>query len=534
MATTNVNYKIKVININTHLNIRSGAGTNYPITGKRNNGDTFMADKKTTLSNGTTWYRQKGTDKWSCAKTSSGAKYLKVIEKLSGTTTKQKESSSTKIKTSTVEVTSPTKIDNTASGVSADGIGLPTENDSTVSYQNVIVGASTDTGDIDLSYWMSHYIQNKNNKWPKDITDGSYVITKIGQSVTKEWFDHDFTIGGDNMTKYQKKITSIKRALNAPTAWTSKELYKLTHVDFNRFKMEFPDTDLKGSRAVIFITRPELNLLEAGGTTIRANGTNSRQDVMADLRVYGLLRENIVWGQLLSKKKCCPSEHGLNKHVFNPLLSNQAYSLDVQDDMVDVLETSETVLGYKIQYSKHSTKSTANGSLNIKYKELSDLSITKLHQIWVDYQNNVYLGIYTPVRDNIWRKIIDYMCDIYYFLLAEDGETILFWSKYYGCFPVNVPKSTFSYDRGSEISLPEVNVTYNFIHKEDLSMQSLVEFNQDSGFTGYKNLKYLPVYDTVNGHTTTTWAGVPYVQTLTTDRGLGKTHDLKLRYTKRK
>ena len=45
MAETKVNYKVKVININTHLRIRDGAGTTHNIVGRRNNGDTFEVDR---------------------------------------------------------------------------------------------------------------------------------------------------------------------------------------------------------------------------------------------------------------------------------------------------------------------------------------------------------------------------------------------------------------------------------------------------------------------------------------------------------
>ena len=80
MAETKVNYKVKVINIKTHLNIRNGAGTTHSIIGKRNNGDTFEVDRVKILPSGETWYRQKGKDKWSCAKTSSGQKYIKITK----------------------------------------------------------------------------------------------------------------------------------------------------------------------------------------------------------------------------------------------------------------------------------------------------------------------------------------------------------------------------------------------------------------------------------------------------------------------
>ena len=75
-------YKVKVINIKSKLHIRKGAGSSYAVVGHRKNGDTFIVTQQKKLSNGEVWYKQSGANKWSCAKTKSGKKYLKVIKDL--------------------------------------------------------------------------------------------------------------------------------------------------------------------------------------------------------------------------------------------------------------------------------------------------------------------------------------------------------------------------------------------------------------------------------------------------------------------
>ena len=238
-------------------------------------------------------------------------------------------------------------------------------------------------------------------------------------------------------------------------------------------------------------------------------------------------------------------------HNFNPLLSNMSQSLEIQDDSVDTVDMGETFTGYKMQYSKHNIKSITAGQLSIKFKETYNLAITNMHQLWVDYQSNVYKGIFLPKTEHIWAKELDYACNIYYFLLDQDGETIRFWSKYYGCFPVNVPKSSFSFDSGSQVSFPELSVTYNYIYKSDLSPRTLVEFNHDSG-DGRSNNKYVyvPTYageatsknhkNLNKNHSGSTWVGVPYVQSfrynsgIAPDNGSNGVLGLKLRYRKPK
>ena len=566
MAETKVNYKVKVININTHLRIRDGAGTTHNIVGRRNNGDTFEVDRVKTLPSGEIWYRQKGTDKWSCAKTSSGQKYIKITQNLDKNSGSSKPEKKDGKAPRTPKVTShhddDTKTDNTTV-TGAQYVGVPPETRTSISYESSDNDMSPIDGKDGLinSGWVNRYVMIKNGYPVEDKTSGYVDIginemdsTGRAKSIysSRNYNVHDYSMWDiASREDYQKRLKMIKRNINAPTAWTTNQLYKHTFTHFNRFKMDFPDLNLKSTRAAIFFTRPSLNLLMPDassdiGISIRDSSANIEKaslkkdlgdgGIISDIRIYNLLKENITLGELLSMKTRCSTAHGLDKHNFNPLLSNRAYGIDIKDDVVDVLETGETVTGYKIQYSKHNNKSMGMDAVSVKFKELHDLSITKLHQIWVDYQSDVYKGILNPRYHYIWKRELDYLCNIYYFLLAEDNETILFWSKFYGAFPVNVPKSVLSYDRGgSPVSQPEVSVTYNYIFKEDLSPQALVEFNEDSGLKyvdGNEHVMYRPTYEPYTLHTGTTWVGCPFIESHNRIDGLNnpKSYGLKLRF----
>ena len=125
-------YKVKVINIKSRLHIRKGAGTTYSVIGHRKNGDTFIVTKQKKLSNGEVWYKQSGANKWSCAKTKSGKKYLKVIkdlEKSSGSKKPSGTSVGTPPKPKPVKPQQPgPKTNNVIQDVKANiGKGVPKE-----------------------------------------------------------------------------------------------------------------------------------------------------------------------------------------------------------------------------------------------------------------------------------------------------------------------------------------------------------------------------------------------------------------------
>lgn len=566
-------YKVKVINIKSRLHIRKGAGTTYSVIGHRKNGDTFIVTKQKKLSNGEVWYKQSGANKWSCAKTKSGKKYLKVIqdlEKSSGS----KKPSGTIVGTLTgmpkpvqPPKTPPKKTSNVIQDVKANiGKGVPkeptsaaanpvrfsrseTKSDKLVKGDSIelvnngdIAGVynpygfimytssnfpkieskrSRDTRTYDLNGWSNksicnlintdihHNLKSDNGGWiftgvkngrgqlvkPKDITSIDYTLDPLNQGIDKDDYN------------------AIKRNINLPVCTPRSLLNKRTHLDFNRFKIQYPDELLRNAYGVMFFTRPDLNIMDDDKSADDKVTWYIRHQVKRNLRDFYILLQNPAIGGLLTQRGGNIS--ALKNHNFNPLLSNQAQGIEVVDDSVDLLEYGETFTGYKMHYSKSITKSTAAGTLNIKFKETYDLAITNLHQIWVDYQSNVYKGIFKPKPNHIWAKELDYACNIYYFLLDQDMETILFWTKYYGCFPSNVPKSTFSFDFGSNVQFPDVTVTYNYIYKSDLSPQTLVEFNQDGG-AGKLPFVYTPIgVKSGEGIDTSSWSwvGVPYVAT---------------------
>lgn len=504
-----IKYKVKVINA-TLLNVRNKAGISGKIVAVMKNGDTAIVDDIKTLADGAKWMRISNSNTWCCQKTASGTTYLKIVEDLlkkSSTSSNKDTSSTSSANKNGVASSNPTKgkttkTDNPSSDSTRTTSGIPSTNNtkgvyttgSLVLFHETVTTHHPGSGSFDI---ITH------DNFPSALGDG----------------------GADYSMVYSSEITDalnmICKNLNTPNAYTTQELNKHYHLNFNRFRVGFPDIFMKNTIPVIFFTRPDLNLFLSDGIGGTLPVVNSQ--VSKDPRTHGILLKDIKLGQLLTQD--CMD---LNDHNFNPLLSNFAESLEIQDDSVDLLETGETFTGYKMQYSKHNIKSITSGTLNIKYKESFDAAILNMHQIWVDYQSNVYKGVFSPKMSHIYNAELDYACNIYYFLLDQDFETIRFWSKYYGVFPNNVPKSTFGFDFGSQVQFPELTVTYSYIYKEDLSPTTLIEFNQDAGDKPYE---YIMSYEPTVNHGGRTWVGTPFVESYIYDNGINsKAEGFRLRW----
>jgi len=104
---------------------------------------------------------------------------------------------------------------------------------------------------------------------------------------------------------------------------------------------------------------------------------------------------------------------------------------------------------------------------------------------------------------------LDYASSVYYILCGPDGETILFWSKYFGVFPTNAPSSITSWSKGTQMKIPEYSTTFAYAFKEDFSPLTLAEFNMNN--TGA--YLYRKTYEPSLIGTGKTFTGAPFIDT---------------------
>lgn len=300
----------------------------------------------------------------------------------------------------------------------------------------------------------------------------------------------------------------LRKSLNMDTEGIN-DLFNKNVNYYNRFKLSHPDEILTKGFAHIFFTRPDCNILnETGSFSLTSQMKNDPNMVYAFSHCPEVLREL----QLKSSGDNFTDE-------FNMLLSNKAEGFSLSDESLTYDTYGKSYQHTGVTYGRNNSASKANGDFSIKYTDDRDLHIYHMHKIWTDYINNVYRGKWIPKIEYMYQKIIDYACALYYILVAEDGETILFWSKYYGVFPVNIPSSSFSWDSGSVITAVPLSITYQYSFKEDFNPYTLIEFNSNTIRGGNslnsksgQNYRYEKTFNENYGHTGRTWVGTPYIE----------------------
>lgn len=464
--------------------------------GKYEKGDIFnidMCEIVETDTGGTQyWVRDSDTRKWSILADDSTT-YIKVIEDngnpplFSGNVI-QESFTNEKGKKEYITI-APDTYDIQTLGTYGGKLtiehSIPTQAESVEFYHPVNLSKGRDPAPnvVPAGGFTGDAIYQNKNLYPKLLSSGSGV---------RNTYDYMINIQSD----MRQAFLTLKKDLNIPSAYTRLELNKLFNTQFNRFRTEFPDYFLNNTLGYCAITRPDLYLFNEDGSM--------HSQISNDPQLYYIAKANPVIAKSLTKNYT-------SAHHFIPLLTNTITSLDVSDESIDTLETGETFTGFKTQYAKSNIRSMTAGTISVKFPETYNMGITHMHQMWCTYESGVYRGVLKPKDQYIWSKVLDYACDIYYFLVDVEEMIIRYWCKYIGCFPLNVNKSAFSHDVSSQISHPDINVTYAYFTRDDMNPITLTEFNNNSGGIN-SSFRYKANYIPAQGISGNTWANAPFVQ----------------------
>ena len=293
--------------------------------------------------------------------------------------------------------------------------------------------------------------------------DAADSINSIGNSIDK------FTSGVnvlDNTTRPEfdessngllKYVKANGLGLGAGRV-TQKEKYE----KFARYERLDPNNWMGFTKEFIFFTTPDLQLF---------NGVNLNPSIANNsLMVEATKRYNDVL-QSLSYSAC--------GRPFVNLLSNYKRSnVDLPDiNTASDYETSKNILGSSIFYRGTSYESDENHEFSIEFEDTKYLEVYMWFRLFDEYERMKHYGLVDFVDDRYLNsKIIHDQMAMYKFIVGEDGESIIHYSKFIGVYPKNVPRSTFS-------DLPadgNVKFTINFkaAYVEDMDPNIILDFNE--------------------------------------------------------
>jgi hypothetical protein len=318
-------------------------------------------------------------------------------------------------------------------------------------------------------------------------------------------------------------MEELWKSMNQDVRSRSALIQKYTSA-YNRFKMDNPNDRLAKTFSHVFFVRPDCNIYAEG-----SSGNQTSPELADYLKnesefYYALKHSPELLRQLTQ------SQAGYD-HEFMMFLSNKARSFEIKDEYITDDKYGIGLTGYSIPYGKDNVESRASERFSINYRDDRDLHVYHLHKLWMEYISLCFRGKILPKESYNKNKVLDYPTCLYYILCAEDGESVIFWTKYWGVFPVEAPSSGFSYsaDNAASVNDPELRIEYRYAWKEDFNPLTLIEFNKHSAAGSYK---YLNRYNSAKAGSGYAWAGAPFVETWNRlDVDLPYTFKLKFRPT---
>ncbi len=180
----------------------------------------------------------------------------------------------------------------------------------------------------------------------------------------------------------------------------------------------------------------------------------------------------------------------LTTHSLLPFLTGRVQSIQIPDFAIKTYQMTQPYTKYGLPMSLTAIESTTGGSFDITFREDAQYSVTKLFYAWVYYMDGVMRNKFSPKLKYMRFNALDYATSIYDIIVGDDGEEIVWFGKYTGCIPTNVPVSDLGFNKGGS-PIDSVSITFNYFNYEAMNPEILLDLNYNS--LGYN---YMEKYGT--------------------------------------
>ena len=310
----------------------------------------------------------------------------------------------------------------------------------------------------------------------------------------------------------EDRLRDARAALGIPVHGNNDIARSMKMYMYNRFKVPDPNLAHIKTTTHVFFTRPDLNLLEGVST--------ANQQVVGHTDTALLWRRYPEIFKLLTDYSRCGDKDNLNL-----LLSNQVTSFNLDDERLATIRGGKSWAEHEMVYGEQYTGRTA-GEFTCSFDETSEFSIINMMKLWITYIDNVSRGAWSPwyphnsdgkvnldfdERCHVYERALDYAASAYVFKCDPTGDEILYWSKYYGVFPIVTGSSALGWEKSGSIGDgPKLNITFAYSFKKDLSPISLLEFNHAANATD--DMEAVPGYEWTYGGSHRPFVGSPYIE----------------------
>ena len=349
---------------------------------------------------------------------------------------------------------------------------------------------------------MAYYTSS--NKY---FNTNNYNQKKSNKVSTKsDIFDNNTTLGNslDNATNGTTTSSGVNSLLYSNGIYDRLRMGLFDK--FSRIPVIDPYNTITNTKEYIFITKPDLCLLKTNSDIINpalGNNTFFKEAVENYLPVVKQLQ----------------SSSEVNKTPFMTILSNSLTSaLDLPGISSDSVDTSSNIMGTKISYRGTSYRSDDDHDFSLEFEDNKYLDIYMLFKIYDEYERLKWNGSIDLASDDHWKeyitnRVLHDQMTIYKFIVDNDGMRILYWARITGCYPISVPRDSFSDAPNGPLKYT-IQWKGNFVRDMDPIILDQFNYLVKPVFDRIRSRTsnyILPLYDQENHHFNGAWSSTPFI-----------------------
>lgn len=326
---------------------------------------------------------------------------------------------------------------------------------------------------------------NKDYKKQTKITNSNKTIRNPNRKYIPHYTADYYTTKHNNVDKKMK--------FNMNMNWGN--AYANTATNFDRLYSIYPSKEIDNICQYVFMVRPDLNILKNQYELV----TYSKSQIESGYYPAASPSNDLFFRYMLKHYPMMLRNLSGNRfpgdHDFIPYLVSRTESMQIPDYTIKSYKFTQPYTNYNMPYASHASESYTGGTFEITFREDNEYRIHKLFQTWLYYIDGVTRNMFGPKMTYIKNNRYDYATSVYCITCAADAETILFWTKYTGCFPTSVPNSDLSFNlRGTPNN--KVTIPFDYFLQESLDPHILVDFNKNAHVVNNNSngLGYIPVY----------------------------------------
>lgn len=306
---------------------------------------------------------------------------------------------------------------------------------------------------------------------------------------------------------------TMQAIINSANIKSPEQLNNLRFNSFARYGVLDIAHNHSGSREYLFFTKPDLHIFSTNGFEINKQ--------LKDVTFFKNAIEQYPMS-LLALQQTLKRGSGLYPHHFDPaskfipLLSNHVTSsLDLPAIAATETENNTSLFQVKTTYRDSSEQSDFGFDFSLEFWDTRYLDVYMLFKAYDEYcRQEFYRNITPPKLSYITDRVNCKQFSIYK-IIVDETNTIIFYGKATGVYPMGVPREAMSnFDGTIKITVPMkaqfVSDMDPIILDELNRITRMSYYDGNSGGTGITS-GIMPLYNRHTGTADTRWGGFPYI-----------------------